>query len=478
MNFGIILPYHSKEQEEDLVERVFCFYGTIIMKPSSAKKEVRFCKDPEQIIPNRRRTLSLSIIPSPTSSKSLSTNDVSTTSAATGKYSSIASRATTSNTNSTREDTTSYSVLSSYIEQSRSVLDSQRALFAQERQLWEREREFLKSRIAKLEHSLLLLSGGGNSNNNAGGGEDGGEERILTKDSSNGNGNNNSVPWKTWNKPTRVFSPSNINDDNEKDDTPPSLDAALSLSPRSGPTIDHQLPPSIPVGILDSNLDGINLKSSALPPDVAARVINTASSSSTSPSSGEPSGPSQQQQQEEEAPPKRRQSMNTRNLKLDLGSSTATATTTTTTTATKNLVMDAGHTPMAIINEGGRDIIEDEEEDEDDDDDGHYPAQPPSTRRPTESSVTYFQNRPSETTTDGDVALKGPLSLLNDKDHDSDFLLRLDEKLNQAHAAEEEVVEEEQEEEDDAAAIQHESVPEIRFKKNTTNFGIAFGEIS
>ena len=290
------------------------------------------------------------------------------------------------------------------------MLENQRALFAQERQLWESERRLLKSRISELEMSA---------------GNDGRKEEMKKE---------NPV-WMKNAPPTRVF---------PSDDDIASLDAA---SPRSS-TVDPNpstLPPAIPVEMIDSTLDGINLKSSAITPEVAVRV---ASSSSSPPSSAQAEAePSQQQQGGE----KRRQSMkNPLNLKLDLGR----------TTTDKNLVMDAGHTPMPVFDEkeNNRNEQEEEEEDDDDDDDGYIPpVQPPSTRRPTESSVTYFPNN-----IDPDPALKGPLSLLNDKNHDDAFLDLLDAKLlNQGY---------------DEDEREHEPEPELRFKKNTTNFGSAFGE--
>ncbi|BCR85920.1 uncharacterized protein ACHE_21378A [Aspergillus chevalieri] len=79
----------------------------------------------------------------------------------------------------------------------------------------------------------------------------------------------------------------------------------------------------------------------------------------------------------------------------------------------RNLTRDAGHTPMAAVVETETDT-----------------DQPPSpsegnslSRQPTENSDSYFPDLPE------DPALKGPLSLLNEEEHDRGFLEELNQKL-------------------------------------------------
>lgn len=77
----------------------------------------------------------------------------------------------------------------------------------------------------------------------------------------------------------------------------------------------------------------------------------------------------------------------------------------------KNRTMDAGHTPMAVVDEAGiheGDNANDGEE---------------AQLLPREASDSYFPDLPE------DPSLKGPLSLLNDEEHDSGFLKELNEKL-------------------------------------------------
>ncbi|RDW74359.1 uncharacterized protein DSM5745_07021 [Aspergillus mulundensis] len=350
-----------------------------------------------------------------------------------------------------------------YLEASRSLVDRQRInfdreriLFAEERQLWEKERELLKTRITELE--ALLKSRGVATATGAG------PPTSFPSTSS---------PSQVWEGSSPMSRPTRVFPDQEKSDSslnhlhlhpseqggspslpPPSLDAALS--PKSHAT---ELQASIPVPIekLDSSLDGITLKSSALHPDVVARVMTP-----PSPSSREPSPTSSSHGRERERP-----SMDRRNsvkLKLsDLGPPET------------NLVRDAGHTPMVVIDRdidtaqgspGG--VLFDED-----------PLSPPVTRliQPTERGDSYFAGVDVVDLPD-DPALKGPLSLLNEKGHDDDFLQEVDMKLlgqaKQILGHKEKEDEDEDEPENPAGQGTGEEVPEIKFK-NTTNFGTAFG---
>ncbi|KAL5002836.1 hypothetical protein BDV10DRAFT_156285 [Aspergillus recurvatus] len=344
-----------------------------------------------------------------------------------------------------------------YLEASRSLLDRQRInfdreriLFAEERQLWEKERELLKARITELE--ALLKSRGVSTASAIGAGTLPSTGVLST-----------SSPSQVWQGSSPMSRPTRVFPDEEKPDShlhlpsvleqgvlQPSLDAALSPKPRA-----TEPPASIPVPIekLDSKLDGITLKSSALHPDVVARVMTP-----PSPSSREPSPTSTLQERERPSVDRR----NSVKLKLsDLGPPET------------NLVRDAGHTPMVVIDRdvdtaqgspGGVLFAED-------------PLDPPATRlhQPTERGDSYFDR---VVDLPDDPALQGPLSLVNEKSHDDSFLQEVDMKL--LGQAKQILGHKEKEDEDEAELDkpsgqgQGEEVPEIKFK-NTTNFGTAFG---
>ncbi|KAL4884155.1 hypothetical protein BJY04DRAFT_14936 [Aspergillus karnatakaensis] len=344
-----------------------------------------------------------------------------------------------------------------YLEQSRSLLDRQRInfdreriLFAEERQLWEKERELLKTRITELE-SLLKSRG---------------VATAATVPHVHRTASASTSPSQVWegsspiSRPTRVFrdeerSESQLSSVSEQGASVlpvPSLDAALS--PKSHAT-DSSTSVPVPIEKLDSKLDGITLKSSALHPDIVARVMTP-----PSPASREPSPPTSSQE---------KPSMDRRNsvkLKLsDLGP------------PDKNLVRDAGHTPMVVID---RDVDTAQGSPGEAVQVLGNPLTPPVTRlrQPTERSDSYFSGI---TNLADDPALKGPLSLVNEEEHDNDFLSEVDQKLLSqvrqvlGHSTKEETIEEEPEQ--PAGQGQGEEVPEIKFK-NTTNFGTAFGRPS
>ncbi|KAL3471392.1 hypothetical protein BJX99DRAFT_237546 [Aspergillus californicus] len=337
-----------------------------------------------------------------------------------------------------------------YLEQSRSVLDRQRmsfdrerSLFAEERELWRMEREILKARISELE--LSLKSKGATATGVA--------LPSTTAISS-------TSPLQIWEGPNPMSRPTRVFPDEEKLDSSPeqrnpltasslSLDAALS--PKSHPESAASV--SVPIEKLDSRLDGINLKSSALPPDVVARVMTP-----PSPSSGEPSPTATHE----------KPSMDRRNsvkLKLsELGP------------PERYLVRDAGHTPMVVID---RDVdTAQASPGEGPELDDQNPLTPPVTRvlQPTERSDSYFSG---VTDLPDDPALKGPLSLLNEKDHDEGFLSEVDQKLlGQAmQILGNGPKDKEQEEgETDTETLPAGPGEEPQFKfKNSTNFGTAFG---
>ncbi|KAL2839922.1 hypothetical protein BJY01DRAFT_23661 [Aspergillus pseudoustus] len=347
-----------------------------------------------------------------------------------------------------------------YLEESRSLLDRQRItfdreriLFAEERQLWDKERELLKIRILELE--ALLKSKGVAT---------GGVPHTTSFPSTS--------PSQVWEGSSPMSRPTRVFPDEEKPEThfqfqsPPDLEQGGSQTVLPAPSLDAALSPksratdsttSIPVPIekLDSRLDGITLKSSALPPDVVARVMTPPSPSSreTSPNSTH-----------DKPSIERRNSVK---LKLsDLGAPET------------NLLRDAGHTPMVIID---RDVDTAQGSPGEGPALGERPLTPPVTRvlQPTERSDSYFSG---VTDLPDDPALKGPLSLLNEKDHDDDFLSEVDQKLlSQARQilGDGPKKDDDNDDDNDEAEIkpsgQGDAEPEIRFR-TTTNFGTAFGQ--
>ncbi|KAJ5775397.1 uncharacterized protein N7511_000408 [Penicillium nucicola] len=353
---------------------------------------------------------------------------------------------------------TPFTMDTAYIDQSRALLESQRvhfegerSIFAQERRLWDKERSLLRSRIAELESSL---KGQGNKNH-----ELGPDAARLVLHASQMNGNHFTAQvWEgssPGSRPTRVFrdhSPEQshllpISEGNGM--SPPSLDQALSPQSR----VDAPSQP-VPIEKLDSTLDGITLKSTALPPGVVARVITPPSPSPlvTSPGGTAPSTAA-------------RPGMEHRNsLKLKLSELGR---------PNENLLRDAGHTPMAIIEldesrqstkEGSPLEVPLENEEN--------PLAPVATnvQQPAENKVSYFPDVPD------DPALKGPLGLINEEEHDSNFLSELDQKLlDQAKNIIGSSVESADPNESDTEQTeQNGSEPTIKFKKST-NFGTAFG---
>ncbi|KAI5288230.1 dolichyl-phosphate beta-glucosyltransferase [Ascosphaera aggregata] len=149
----------------------------------------------------------------------------------------------------------------------RTSIEQERVAFKEERVLWTRERECLQNRVTELERELSQLraassglvtvrSGGERPNQESAGAT--GDEYPVWQGSS---------PLR---RPTRTFNNSDTHD--KLDPTPLSLNAALS--PRAG----HL---RVPVELVDSSLDGIMLKSTALPADVVARVTSPSDSDSS-----------------------------------------------------------------------------------------------------------------------------------------------------------------------------------------------------
>jgi len=400
---------------------------------------------------------------SPTSTPVRRAQSVSTS---TPSISSISRRSRISNG---REDPV-FGLDTSYIEQSqellenqRALLETERALFAQERQLWAKERVLLRTKISELE-SLLKSQRSQSIQSTS-------HPKLVFGTPQYLDSHDHLSSAQVWegsspgSRPTRVFRDEEIPDNahlspiSEGSGTnPPSLDAALSPRARAVDVPSATVSIPVPIEKLDSRLDGITLKSTALPPNVVARVITPPSPSPLETSSPAPaSAPS--------APA--RPGMEHRNsLKLKLSELGP---------PNENLVRDAGHTPMAIIEVDGSqrttvdaspvEIPPCEEVQEE------APLAPMVSRmqQPSENAESYFPDVPD------DPALKGPLGLTNDEEHDSSFLNELDSRLLvQARRILSTSTASEPEEPDADEPGQGEQEPEIKFKKST-NFGTAFG---
>ncbi|KAF3396312.1 hypothetical protein F1880_006903 [Penicillium rolfsii] len=357
----------------------------------------------------------------------------------------------------------------SYIDHSRELLENQRAhfeneraLFAQERQLWAKERTLLRAKIAELES--LLKSQGSQSTLATGHPPKpayGMPQYVDAHDHLS-----SAQVWEgssPGGRPTRVFRDEEIPDNAHlspisegSGSNPPSLDAALSPRARAVDASSATISIPVPIEKLDSRLDGITLKSTALPPEVVARVITPPSPSPLGTSSPTPAtAPSD---------PARPGMEHRNSLKLKLSELGR---------PNENLVRDAGHTPMAIIE------VDDSQRTTKDASPVEIPAceeeeaplAPMVTHvhQPSEHAGSYFPDVPD------DPALKGPLGLTNDEEHDSSFLSELDSRLlDQAKRIMSTSTVSDGEESDSEAPNQGEPEPEIKFK-NSTNFGTAFG---
>ncbi|KAJ5647360.1 hypothetical protein N7490_003732 [Penicillium lividum] len=351
----------------------------------------------------------------------------------------------------------------SYIDQSQELLEKQRAnfqaereLFAQERRLWETERSLLRAKIAELE-SLSPRAHPISSVRRPGDATFGASQLQGSRDTLH-----SAQVWEGTSpggRPTRVFRNEETPDSihlstitEGSDNIPPSLDAALSPLTRAVDTYGLTVSVPVPIEKLDSRLDGITLKSTALPPGVVARVITPPS---PSPLTTSPPAPSE---------PARSEIEHRNSLKLKLSELGP---------PNENLLRDAGHTPMVIIEaDGSRQTTQDATPAPESQYQEEAPLAPVHTEigLPTENGESYFPDLPE------DPALKGPLGLINDEEHDNSFLNELDQKLlDQARrilgSSEEST---ELNETESEMPTQGEQEPEFKFKKST-NFGTAFG---
>jgi hypothetical protein len=366
-----------------------------------------------------------------------------------------------------RPEVTTHPEFAVYVEQSRSLLERQRlnfererAAFVEERKLWDMERALLKSRIAELESRKENTNRSNGTSSKPHFLTDFTFQGISHRDfsqrngASNSHGHNSHHVWEGTSpssvRPTRVFPDETMKNnlsvppiDENGFGLPPSLDAALSPQSRA---VDRLEAIPVPIEKVDSELDGITLKSTALPPEVVAKVISPSTSANSSTPKSEPDKPTT----EGRSPLK---------LKLsDLGPPETL------------LTRDAGHTPMAMLGTETEASYQSPVEDSPEEN----PLAPTTTKQPVENSDSYFPD------VEDDPSLKGPLSLRNNAEADMGFLSELDQKLlDEARRAvagpsKPDGGDNDNDNDNNENDDQSEPDPGLKFK-NSTNFGTAFG---
>ncbi|WEW56636.1 hypothetical protein PRK78_002084 [Emydomyces testavorans] len=326
-----------------------------------------------------------------------------------------------------------------YIEQARSALESQRisfecerAAFAEERKLWEKERRIMQQRIAELEIAE-------------------GKESVVPATGAQAEiprGPEMIEQHHVWEgshptaRPSRIFPTDIPHADHEPigHGFSPSLDEALS--PKSRP-VDHASPVSVPIELVDSSLDGITLKSTALSPGIVAKVSPPCLSVAHSliplhQPVGTELKPGLQPQEQ-------------RCLASPFG----------------GIPSDTDRTPMAHLDqtaEAGFPFPIDET----------IIPESPHEPLPSLFPIASIDQAAYPEAADEDPALQGPLNLQNDHKEDTEFLEELDQKLlKEARRALSRPLLS-SDEEDEGEGEPPEPEPEIRFK-HSTNFGTAFG---
>jgi hypothetical protein len=200
--------------------------------------------------------------------------------------------------------------MDAYLEHTRSVIEGQREgfekekkAFDQERKMWNAERSMLKARIAELEFKLNKSQGSSSSKRRYSNDSTVApcvdsirSAYIYFPDSSKTNSTTSSrqpsretekITAPIWEGPentapvTRVFS----NEDQKTVDHMPSISEDEALQ-SGGDAVSPKTEPAVPIPIeaIDSNLEGIMIKSTALAPSFVARINSGTQSPAHSPS--------------------------------------------------------------------------------------------------------------------------------------------------------------------------------------------------
>jgi hypothetical protein len=374
------------------------------------------------------------------------------------------------------------------MEQSRSLLESQRLnfererdMFEKERKLWNAERTMLKSRIADLEFtSNKTNTGRRRSSNDAPNTSTVSFRKDLGQGSSfpslrasRGSSETNGIP-PVWETPdmgttvTRVFSYDEQQLQSRKSVSISNGLPSIAESVPENPVSPRSIP--VPVTMLDSSLDGITLKSAGL----ESSFVQVISPTSTSPP--QPPSPGPRIHEEEKI------------LRVDLDGLLS--------PTDVNLVKNAGHTPMEFGNPaaGGETASDIESRTspeieastlKDNSVSGSRPSRPPFP--PSEQSGSYFasileiENDEEARHKNGDVELKGPLTMehKHEEGRDNQFLDQLDARLLAEAQRPRGVSNAESEGKNGVVKIDDEvddGGPRLKLKKSM-NFGSAFGSM-
>ncbi|KAL9128540.1 MAG: hypothetical protein Q9217_002805 [Psora testacea] len=369
-----------------------------------------------------------------------------------------------------------------YVKQCHSLLDHQLQAFAEERALWNLERRELHDRISQLEATLRHHQSSSSSRMSSPPEKNGSSRKGDIWGSIGTNGSRQSSTsstgdevWRGSNpdmRPTRTFSEA-LNPPLKAKERLPSI--AENVKQHSAaevpinPMAETIHKPTISGSEIDKNLDGINFKTSALPPEIIKSVM-----SSGSPSPLRSPTPNYLSPDTLRPPPSSLPALRDPNK--------------------DPYTMDAGHTPLAIhkystlvssvsgpSSKAGTPTGPSPEQE-------RPPLEPPTTvfKVPSERQDSYFPAvQPAESMEgDADPELKGPLGLTNEPSGDDKFLSELDTKLLQAAQTEtygslpasKDGASDQSEEQakDDANFEEPEHEPKLKIKRSM-NFGTQFG---
>ena len=398
--------------------------------------------------------------------------------------------------------------INAYIEQSRMLMEKQRLnfererrAFEEERNLWNAERAMMQAKIAELELTVNNSTHGKRRYSTESSAQssrsDFGHSLISSNHASRLPSHSSSAP-PVWDTPdtsgtvTRVFS----NEDPLKrasNNTLPSIAEAGSLpahdrspSPHSKP-MDQARNMPIPIEMIDSELDGITLKSSRLPSSFSGTIERLEGDGFTLKSTSLPPSLVAKVITPPKAFP---DSSSLPSSKANEGSLNAIASDLS-SPADEKLIMHAGHTPMAIGSASAGSASSQSTQmptpkngtasPPKRQSPSKVPARPPM--RPSENSDSYFetaiirQDGPNEQ--DPDPRLKEPLTLESIQEHgkENSFLNELDAKLLTEAKKHLRSPIDSMRSDDESRKIEadhDDGIPQLRIKKST-NFGSVYG---